>query len=349
MQECSRSGPLRPVRVVGDAAGVRPVFAVLLSLCLVAVAPDVRADDAAESRFFDRLGRRAFEARRWDDALEAFLRAQRAAPSVRGLYNVALCAQLAHEDTLAFTAFEELLVRPDVDDALRTDASRQRDVLARTLALVHVVSDPPGAAIYVDQRDLGSFGTTPTTLALAAGAHTIELVRADHEDARMTVEATVGVVREASVALTPQLGRLRIDVSSSAVSIVARHGEVEIPLTPGAVSSVPVGSYVVVATAPGREPASVEVVVTATGEERRTLTLVETPIPHGRLLVSTEDVRARVRIDGVDRAETPARVEVPVGVHEIRVTADGWLDWSGEVTVEEGRTAFVSVTLVRSR
>jgi hypothetical protein len=68
------------------------------------------------------------------------------------------------------------------------------------------------------------------------------------------------------------------------------------------------------------------------------------------VLVTTGDVRARVRIDGVDRAETPARVaDVPVGSHEVVVSADGYLDWTGTVDVEESRTAFVSVTLVRAR
>lgn len=308
-----------------------------------------RADDAAESRFFDRVGRRAFAQRRYERALESFLRAQRAAPSPRGLYNIAICARLAHHDALAFTSFEQLLARSDLDEALRTEARAQRDSLAGTLALVRVESDPPGATIYVDRRDLGAYGTTPTTLALPPGPHQIELVRADHEGATLTVEASVGQTREARAALPRHVGVVRVEVSPPSATIVAQREGTEISLSSGVASSLPVGSYTILGTAEGFVPASTTVTVVAGAEATRALALSPIPTPRGRVLVSSGAIAARVSIDGVVVSETPARVDgVAVGTHRVTVSADGWREWSQDVDVREGRTTFLSITLVRS-
>jgi outer membrane receptor for ferrienterochelin and colicins len=308
-----------------------------------------RADDAAESRFFDRVGRRAFAQRRYERALESFLRAQRAAPSPRGLYNIAICARLAHRDALAFTSFEQLLARDDLDATLRADAAAQRDALAGTLALVRVESDPPGATIYVDRRDLGAYGTTPTTLALPPGPHQIELVRADHEGATLALEASVGLTREARAALARHVGVVRVEASPSSTTIVARRDGREITLSSGVAESLPVGSYTIVGTAEGFLPASTTVTVVAGAEATRALALSPIPTPSGRVLVSSGGIAARVSIDGVVVSETPARVDgVAVGTHRVTVSAEGWREWSQDVEVREGRTTFLSITLVRA-
>lgn len=308
-----------------------------------------RADDAAESRFFDRVGRRAFAQRRYERALASFLRAQRAAPSPRGLYNIAVCARLAHRDALAFTSFEQLLARSDVDDALRTDALAQRDALARTLALVTIESDPPGATIYVDRRDLGAYGTTPATLALPPGPHQIELVRENHDGATVGVEASTGQTRHARATLPRHVGRVRVDASPPSATIVAQGEEGEVPLAVGVVASLPVGTYTLVGTADGFQASTTTVTVVAGAETTRSLALTPIPAPRGRVLVSTGAVTARVSVDGVVVSETPARLDgVAVGPHRVTVSAEGWREWSQEVEVREGRTTFLSITLVRS-
>src|SRR5258708_30346060 len=48
--------------------------------------------------------------------------------------------------------------RKDLLDALKR--------LRPSLALLRVESQPPGATVYVDRKDLGARGTTPVTLAL---------------------------------------------------------------------------------------------------------------------------------------------------------------------------------------
>jgi hypothetical protein len=345
---------LRLIRVapVGDSLGVRRLSSIVLAAVavLAMLSTPARADDAAESRFFDDLARSAYERQRWVEALEAFLRAYRAAPSTRTLYNVGVCAQLAQREAMAFAYFDEFLAQPDADAALRADATTRHQALAARLALVRVVSDPPGAEIYVDRRDLGSFGRTPRTLALATGPHRLEIELADHATVSVDVAAVVGATRETRVTLAPHEGRLTVDVTPSSATLTVRCGASEAAAAPGQTLTLPVGTCAVTASAPGFRDASVELRLARDADERRVLALEPVPIRTGRVLVTTSSVQARVRVDGRDRAETPARLDaIPVGAHEVTVSAPGYLDWTGTVTVDEGRTAFVAVTLVRAR
>lgn len=335
------------------SAVIRTTLAVVLVLA-ASGARDVRADDAAESRFFDGLARDAYEHHRYPEALEAFLRAHRAAPSARSLYNIALCAQLAHRDAMAYAYFEELLaLTPGVgEEALRADATQRREALTQSLALVSITSEPAGATIYVDQRDHGSFGTTPRTLAIPAGTHHIELELPDHESSALDVTAVVGQTQPVEGSLVAFRGAVTITPSVPGATIVARRAGVgaDVPVASGGRAELDVGTYTFVAHADGYRDASLELRVASGGDEHRSITLEPLPVPIGSLLVTTGEVRARVRVDGTDRAETPARVaSLTVGAHEVAISADGYLDWAGSVEVQENRTAFVSVTMTRSR
>ena len=51
----------------------------------------------------------------------------------------------------------------------RAEAERRIQAMRERLALVRVESDPPGAAIYVDRKELGSHGLTPRTIVVPEG------------------------------------------------------------------------------------------------------------------------------------------------------------------------------------
>jgi hypothetical protein len=329
--------------------------ALALAAAIAATAPPAprpaRADDAAEARFFDELGRRAYARGRYDEALAHFLDAQAAAPNPRTLYNVALTAQLARHEALAYSSFESYLERGDPSSERVADARSRMDALARRLALVRVTSSPPGAEIFVDRRELGSFGRTPRTLVLEPGAHAIELVLADHEPARVEVEAARGAAATGDATLAPHLGAVRIDVTPGAAAVSLTSDRGTIALEPGRErSDVPVGTWIVRASAEGYDDGELEIRVSRDRSEVRALALDRATVASGRLLVATGLVHARVRIDGVDRAETPARIEgLAAGPHRVELEAEGFVPWGGTVEIAEGRAASLSVTLVPGR
>ena len=324
--------------------------AIVLAAALLAIAtpglPDrAHADPAAQARFLDDLAREAYARGRHADALALFLESHAAAPGPRTLYNVALCAALTGNDALAYTSFAEYLGSDDPHPARRDDAERRIATLARRLALVRVESDPPGATIFVDRRELGGYGTTPRTIVVEPGAHSVELAHDDHHVARVAVVAEAGATREARATLAARTGRVRNDVSGAGeASVVLERDGASLPIA--GETEVPVGPWRARVSAPGMRDEVVALAVAEDRLERREVVLERLPAPTGRLLIRTADVAARVTIDGVPRAETPARLELPAGEHEVAIEAPGHVRWARRVAIAEDRTLRLDLTLV---
>src|SRR6185369_11026117 len=69
-------------------------------------------------------------------------------------------------------------------------------------------SDPPGAEIYANRRDLGSLGVTPKRLALPPGQVTVLLDLAGHRSVEMPVQLARGAEQKVSPVLEPIFGTL---------------------------------------------------------------------------------------------------------------------------------------------
>lgn len=300
--------------------------------------------DATEARFFDELGRAAFARGRYDEALSHFLAAQEAAPSVRTLYNLAVCADAARRPAAAFAWFEEYLAGGDDDATRRADAEQRMARMRRSLALVRVTTSPAHATLYVDRRELGAWGRSPRTLVLAPGEHVIEVELEGYEPASVTVTAVVGEERSASAELRRRTGTLHVEANVGARVIAAG-----VEGAAGSDLSVPIGEHRVRVEAPGHEPEELSVRVREGATERRRVRLVPLPAPQGRLLVATGGVRARVTVDGTPRAETPAALSVSAGEHRVDIAAEGYLPWTGRVEVGAGESEYLDVTLVPAR
>ena len=307
------------------------------------------AQGAVQARFFDEAARAAYARGDYEAALADFFELARVAPSQGTLYNIAICAELTHRDALAYDALDRYLAGP-ADDPVRTQDARARlRALSARVALVHVTSSQPGATIWVDRRELGAAGTAPDTLVLAPGAHVLELTHPLALDGRVEVVAEVGVTRELHVELSPRVGRLLVaapDVAGARVDAISEVGSVAHACAIDVETELPIGTYRVTVRAEGRRDESFVVQVREGALETRVASLGLVARPTGTLVIRT-DVAARVRVDGVDRAETPARVPgVEVGMHRIEVVAAGHRPWSAEVAVEEGRVRYVNLTLV---
>lgn len=325
-------------------------------LAWLSVGASAEAQSAVQARFFDEAARSAYARGDYEAALADFFELARVAPSEGTLYNIALCADLTHRDALAYEALERYLAGPPDDDARTADARRRLSALESRVARVAITSSEPGATIWVDRRELGSFGETPRTLVLEAGPHVITLTHPRMHDAQLEVVAENGARREAHGAMTPRTGRLRVALEGASDAEVVAVRELEGSsasspdethvVTPGTPSELPVGSYRVTARRAGFVDVSLRVSVSEGVEVSRTLTLTARPRVVGVLVVRS-DVPATVRVDGVDRAETPARIPgLDVGVHRVEVRAAGRTPWSGEVQITRDRARFVNVSLV---
>lgn len=326
--------------------------AALVGCFLMCSAPQARADDATEARFHDALGRDAYGRRRFDDALAHFLDAHAAAASPTSAYNVALAADLAGHSVLAFHFFEEYLAAAERDDGeRREEAVRRRDALARRLALVRIETEPAGAAIQVDRAELGDWGTTPRTIAVPPGTRRVVLTLADHEEVSLEVEAAAGALRTARATLPRRVGGVLVEADPPEARVtVTCDGETVATGPASTPIDVPVGSCVVRIDSPGRRSVERSVTVLAGTETRVALYAPPLPIPRGRVLVRTTEAAARVRIDGSERGTTPLVLrDETAGQHLVELEAEGYVPWRGEVTVREGRSTYLNVTLTPAR
>lgn len=310
-------------------------------------APAARADIALDARFFDEAARRAYQAGRYEKALELFLQSQAALSHDRNLYNIALSAELAGHVELAFSFYRRYL---DTDDeAFRAAAEQHLQSLEGRLALVEVETDPPGASIFVDDLDNGVFGTSPAVIPVRPGERTILVERPDHERASVPVVARRGQRAKTTVALVPYEGRLVIEARPAGGRLsVARQGEVVVRTVGGALDErLPVGRYTV--RYERRDHVPVERTVAVVRDEDRRITLVATPTGRfGRLLVTAGRVRGDVYVDGERMGQTPATLpRVPAGRRIVEVRAPGRRTWRKEVDVEEGLAALLRATLPR--
>ncbi len=334
-------------------AAVRALARAVVLACLVLgtlASSNAHAQSAVQARFFDEAARASYARADYEAALADFLELARIAPSQGTLYNVALCAVLTQRDALAYEALERYLADPSDDAGRVADARVRLAALEARVARVRVTSSEAGATLWVDRRDVGSFGVTPRTLVLPAGPHVITLTHPRMHDAQVEVVLEVGVLRESHAALTARTGRLRIALegSSDAEILAVREGAEERAhtLAVAAASELPVGTYLVTARREGFVDVSTRVQVREGEEESRTLTLTPRPRVVGVLVVRS-DVVATVRVDGVDRAQTPARIPaLDVGAHRVEIVAPGRVPWTGEVEITRERVRFVSVSLV---
>ncbi len=306
------------------------------------------ASPAVEARVFDEQGRAAYAARRFHDALEAFLLSYELTGSARGLYNVALAADGADRDQ-AYAFYARYLQSDDRDPERRQHAERRSAILGRTRALVHVVTTPADADIVVDDAAHGVYGRSPWTLALSPGPHTIVLSRAGHEPREVNVTLFARQTTNVRETLTPLPGTLRVVAQTDATATVL-DGTREV--SAGAVNdpmNVPPGRYALRVSAPRREDATRYVRIEP-GQSRAELVHLRPRFAQsGRLLVrATDHEGASVSVDGELRGVTPAVFDLPIGSHAIEVEDAGRV-WRGEVVVRDGHSESLEVSLVEER
>jgi outer membrane receptor for ferrienterochelin and colicins len=251
--------------------------------------------------------------------------------------------ELAHRDQLAYAYFLYYMREPDPDRARRAAAREAMAALESRLARVEVNSNPPGATIWVDRRELGELGTTPRMIVLAPGEHTVHLELADHAPMAQTITASVGQRSIMMATLAPYRGTLRVEGTPSHARAIIHRDEEELASIPLSTDlALPVGTYMVEIRAPGHAPAFGRAEVTRDGTEVITLAAAPLPRPSGRLLVSAPVRGAIVLVDGERRGTTPATLtQIAPGDHIVEVRFEGHEPFVRRVHVEPSRPLHV--------
>ncbi|MEO1229043.1 MAG: carboxypeptidase-like regulatory domain-containing protein [Myxococcota bacterium] len=290
------------------------MFAVIVTAALAAApAPEGRAQ---ESEHFFQRAQSAYRLRRYDTALEHLLEVYDRSPTPEVRLGVARTAAQARFRELAHAFYRELLEHPQYRAEARSALARLRP----RLALVELSSEPPGAEVFVDDRQLGSYGRTPLVLAVSPGRRRIILDADNHHRVSFEVRARKGARVRAARSLSARQGRLRIEVTPSGADIRLERGEARTTtVAAGGEARLAAGTYTARVEAEGYVPEELEVRVRPGALEVRRVTLVPTREAGARVLVSTGGLRAPVRVDGVHRGRAPLVLSLAPGEHEVQV------------------------------
>jgi outer membrane receptor for ferrienterochelin and colicins len=313
--------------------------------------PAARADssaDEADARF--HRGNQLFKAGRFDEALVEFFTSNRLAHNRNVIFNIARSYEALGRFEEAYRYYAEYIDEEPNKDERAAAQKRLREIEPR-VALLRIDSDPPGATVYLDRKDLGGRGETPLLIAVTPGRQKVLLDARGHRMATVAAEAVRGRAVQVSAKLDLIVGRLRISSRPKAVVYIDRAAGTAAPpasnTTPATLQLTP-GRHTVELEAPGYRIVRSDVMIKADAETRLDLPLEERAAPSGTVVLASEIPGALVTVDGVERGFTPAVLSLSVGAHEVEVRGDGYRVWQRKVDVERDGRSFYQVELTEA-
>ncbi len=318
----------------------------LLLSAVVSLSGHAQADNVAdEAELHFSIGTASYRAGDYRHALEEFIFSQRLVPNRNVLFNVARCYELLGQFPDAYRYFDQSL-------SLESDAKTRSELLtalarvSRSVAVLDVRTEPPGATLYIERHDLGSRGTSPQRLGVTAGRYRVIAELAGyHPVVYETQPIHAGEQVRLDLPLEPLLGRIRLDAPRG-TRFEIRGENVQFGCEAPCESSLAPGLYTVQSQLAQHQLIKTEIKVQY--EQLTSLVLAPPPLL-GVLEVVTDEPGARIEVDERFLAFTPAALTLPVGEHSLRVSLAGFATVSRSVIVSKDEPGRVELALVEER
>ncbi len=291
--------------------------------------------DEAEVNF--QIARKAYAAGDYEKALVHFMVSNRLSENRNVTFNIGLTYEQLRRLPEAYRWYQDAYDETLEDDETNRRIEQTLAQLRRSVAIVTVDSDPPGATVYLNRKNLGAVGTTPLEIPVRPGRYTLILERSGYQDATYgpSMFAAGDMAEPISLAMTPIVGMLELTGTDGAnVRIGTEDAEpsCQVPCN----LDLPEGRQFLFFDKPGYRPLTkiVELV------EGKVLPLDAELVPITGALVVDADLRAAlVEVDGKPMGYTPLVIpDITIGDHEVRVSARGYEAYSTDVTIIEGES-----------
>jgi outer membrane receptor protein involved in Fe transport len=313
--------------------------------CAVAASTRASLADnlADEADLLFRRAALAYQRGDYEAALERFLASNRLVPNQNVVFNIAYTYERLGRYPEAYRYFMDARESErDPDQLRRIDAAL--DVIARHVAVLRVESEPPGATLYLERKDLGAQGSTPRAFGLTPGAHLLLIELSGYYPQRIelgSLQATEK--RSLRVSLRPIVGSVRVEGEPSLVVKKGPEPSATGCSAPCTLELMP-GERRLWLSRPGHRSAELPLLV----EPERTLTVRPRLEPiQGSLVLTTDEPAAQVEIDGRTSGFTPTVVSLPIGAHRVRITHKGYRVVERTVDVSGGSEQTLNVVLTQ--
>jgi hypothetical protein len=230
----------------------------------------------------------------------------------------------------------------DLFDVTDTLVASLLDGLSGTHLLfgsLSVDTDPPGARVSVNGRDVGA---APVALrGLPVGTLRITARSDGYEEGEDSVAINDGEAASASLDLVRSMGMWAAPVPEDAL-VTFRSEEIGEQVIDGTEANVqlPTGSYEVEATCPSLAPVSARLSI------KRGETLRWLPWPKAHLVVESDPPEAKIFVDDKERGVSPAVLEVEPGVlHKVELQRDKYDTYRSDINVSLGNKTGLSAAL----
>jgi len=311
---------------------------------LVLLPGPVMADDAAEARIRFERGYELVQQGKLLEALDQYYVSNRLSPNPNAVFNIAACLETLERQEEAFGAYEEFLTHT-LSDEDRAAGEQARARVLPKVARLTVETTPPGAAVYLDRKNLGQYGITPRTLAAPPGEHLLILELAGHHPTSSKVSLELGRETRAQATLRPLTGRVSVRTRPPGARIrLGDAGGRDLGTSPAELE-LAAGPRRLHLSVEGHDHVLQEVVVRPNETAVVDARLVAHRPPTGRLRLLTNVAAALVVVDGAEAGFSPAVLDLAAGEHEVRVAKPGFLPWTGTVHVDPARPLAGEVTL----
>ena len=299
----------------------RRATALLLGFVTLGLAPSAHADDVAdEADHLFTLGAERYQDKDYKGALEHFLASNRLVRNRNVMFNIARTHEHLRQLPDAYRYYQRSL-DGETDGAVKQRTREALSRLAASVALLEVKTEPAGALVYLNRKDLGDRGAAPQSLALVPGTYTVIASLPGYDEVTSApIEVRVGAEKSVTLRLTRVVGTVRVTGAEGATVRIDADDAPVVCTAPCDVPTPP-GQHTLVFTKPGFRQSRVGVHVRA---NMLTPLRAELEPETGSLVVNADERDAVIQIDGRTQGFTPAVFAVPVGVHEVRVTLRGF-------------------------
>ena len=320
--------------------------ALLIALLAIATASSARADGLAdEAELHFQRGADLYRRAEYATALEHLMLSNRLVPNRNVVYNIARTFEQLRRFADAHRYYVDALTG-ETDARAVSEATAAVARIAPEVALLRVVTEPPGATIYIDRKDLGSRGIAPRPLALPPGRYRVIAERDGYDPiVSEPVETRLGAVVLVPLTLRRIVGTVHVDVEGGGAAAV----HVDDPAAPTACTApcdveLSPGRHDLHFTRDGFQTATRSIVIVARQTIKTSAAL--SPLT-GSILVSTDERGALVTVDGRSVGFTPTVIQgVSAGTRKVRIVLRGFavLDLEPKVVVGQ-QTALENLEL----
>lgn len=296
--------------------------------------------NADEADLHFETGAEAYSKGDFRTALEHFLASNRLVTNRNVIFNIARTYEQLKRFADAHRYYVDAL---QGETNAQTIATIQEAIkrIAPNVAVLRIESDPPGATIYIDRKDLGSRGRAPRPLAIPEGKYKVIVELEGYEPASIDgVQTKTGSETAVPFKLKRIVGTVAVTVEGAQNAQVHLDDEASPAVcTAPCTFDAPPGTHLVYFSREGFQatPRQIKVVPKETVKTAAILT----PLT-GSLVVQADERDAIVEIDGKPSGFTPAVIQsVPVGTRKLRVTLRGYSPVERDVVIKPNKQSQV--------